>query len=89
MPDDLVQTWVLGPALIATLPGLWLCHRRLYRWGAGLAIIGFVLVGLAAYVAILIGFVSGGAFPAGLAIGAMAALYCAVAAGIALSLGPR
>ena len=46
MPDDLFRVLLLVPALVATLPGLWLCYRKRYGWGAGLAIVGAVVIGL-------------------------------------------
>lgn len=89
MPDDLFRVLLLVPALVATLPGLWLCYRKRYGWGAGLAIVGAVVIGLVAQVAILVGFVSGRAFPVALVIWSSVALYCVVAIGFALALGPK
>lgn len=82
MTDELLQYWLLLPALVATLPGFWLCHRGRVGAGATLAILGFLIVGMVAAVSIVVGLIMQGAFPAAEMIWGTAGLYCLVVVGM-------
>lgn len=46
---DQVRDFILAPALIAALPGLWACSRKQVILGVVLALVGVVLIGAMAF----------------------------------------
>lgn len=83
--DDLFNQLVLLPSLIATLPGLWACHRKQFALGIFLVCIALVLVVPLAFMMAMMAVTSKGSFPGHFVTWGVVALFCSVAAGMVIA----